>query len=395
MTIDFSSYTVIDVETPNRKNDSICSIACMNIVNGEIKNKVQYFVNPECAFDNVNMKINGITPDQVADKPNFAKVWENIKDFFSEKIIVAHNATFDLSVIKKSLERYGIAFPKVYYFCTMELAKHFMYDDTTSKKGALTLNAICDTYNIPLTNHHDSLCDVIACDEIFSRLFSEYQFEPLKFVQEYSCSKTSVNGSYNVKSHSKPKYSMQNNAISEFRQLVEDLNCEGRPELEDILNLINWVLDHPKIGRGKHFTKLYDICTDLYSERNFNDTAIIPLMSTVKIFSSFYNQSEKPKENEIPCIKCDISFSESVFCLTGNFKNCPKSEIKEKLETLGAICKDNVTKKTNYLIIGENGDASWKYGNYGTKVVKAIDMQNKGHTIKIVAEKDFMPFLNK
>lgn len=58
----FPSYTVIDVETPNRKNDSICSIALVHVANGQPARTIYKLVNPEAHFDNFNMNINKITP---------------------------------------------------------------------------------------------------------------------------------------------------------------------------------------------------------------------------------------------------------------------------------------------------------------------------------------------
>lgn len=77
-------------------------------------------------------------------------------------------------------------------------------------------------------------------------------------------------------------------------------------------------------------------------------------------------------------------------CLSGNFICCSKSEISFKLEEMGAIVQKNVTSKTDYLIVGGNGSSDWAYGDYGTKVKKALELQGKGKNIKIISEQDFI-----
>jgi DNA polymerase-3 subunit epsilon len=45
-----------------------------------------------------------------------------------------------------------------------------------------------------------------------------------------------------------------------------------------------------------------------------------------------------------------------------------------------------LNKTVDYLIVGGQGSDSWKYGNYGGKVSKAVQMQEKGSGILIVSE---------
>ena len=73
-------------------------------------------------------------------------------------------------------------------------------------------------------------------------------------------------------------------------------------------------------------------------------------------------------------------------CLTGEFKYGQKSEVTKLLEEKGAMCKDGVTSKTDLLIVGGQGSSSWKCGTYGGKIKKAMEMMEKGATIKIYDE---------
>ena len=56
---------------------------------------------------------------------------------------------------------------------------------------------------------------------------------------------------------------------------------------------------------------------------------------------------------------------------------------------LGGIPTKRITKKTDYLIVGDNGNSAWAFACYGRKVEKALDMRKNGHTIVLIHEFDF------
>ena len=117
-----------DVETPNSHNDRICSIGLSLIDDGTIVWSQNYMVNPECSFDNRNIQIHGIRPQDVEHAPTFPLIWEDIGSLFRQNLVIAHNATFDLCVLKKTLSAYGLSESLVYYACTMQMAQSILPD---------------------------------------------------------------------------------------------------------------------------------------------------------------------------------------------------------------------------------------------------------------------------
>lgn len=95
-------YVAFDVETPNHMNNRISSIG-VTIIDEEGKlDTKEYLVNPECDFDDFNISLTGITPAMVKDAPIFPAVWEELEPFFTNHVLIAHNARFDLSVFTKN-----------------------------------------------------------------------------------------------------------------------------------------------------------------------------------------------------------------------------------------------------------------------------------------------------
>ena len=97
-------YVVFDVETPNRENNRMSAIGISVIENGKIEKEFYSLVNPETYFDYFNTQLTGISEELVEDAPNFAELWEEIEPIMSSGILAAHNAPFDLGVLKRCLE---------------------------------------------------------------------------------------------------------------------------------------------------------------------------------------------------------------------------------------------------------------------------------------------------
>lgn len=95
-----SIYIVFDVETPNRANNRISAIGISTIEDGKIVDNYFSLVNPETHFDSFNTQLTGIDAKKVKNAPNFAELWKKIEPIMSRGILVAHNATFDMNVLR-------------------------------------------------------------------------------------------------------------------------------------------------------------------------------------------------------------------------------------------------------------------------------------------------------
>lgn len=85
----------------------------------------------------------------------------------------------------------------------------------------------------------------------------------------------------------------------------------------------------------------------------------------------------------------EITFEEKTFCFTGESCKTTRLDIALKIQSVGGVYHDTVTRKTDYLLVGSNGNPCWAYSCYGRKVEKAIDLRKEGFPIKIVHENDF------
>ena len=175
-------FVVFDVETPNRYNDRMSAIGVTVIENGEITQEFYSLVDPETPFDAFNTQLTGIGPDTVKNAPNFPEVWPQIAPLMETGFLVAHNAGFDLCVLKKCLRGYGMEWkPYVRYLCTVQMGKRLLPDMRHN------LNVLCDYYGIGL-DHHKADSDSRACAEILLRYLAAGA-DIRQFIRTYSFTK--------------------------------------------------------------------------------------------------------------------------------------------------------------------------------------------------------------
>lgn len=155
------NFTAIDFETANGKRNSACSLGLVRVENGKITESRDWLISPpEMYFHPMNVSIHGITEENVMNEPSFNYIWEEVEEYLNGQMVVAHNASFDISVLRASLETYGISFPNFDYMCTVQISKNIWPNMPNHK-----LNTLAHIFDIPL-KHHDALEDTLACAKI-------------------------------------------------------------------------------------------------------------------------------------------------------------------------------------------------------------------------------------
>lgn len=443
------NYVIMDLENPNARGNSICSIAIIVVKDNEIIDKKYSLINPEDRFDIKNSEITGITSNMVLQSPTLKDYWYEIKELLENNIIVGHNVLYDLSVLAKSLSRYNIDVPLFNYCCTLELSRKFLNLDSYK------LTSIAQFLNVNY-NPHNALEDAVTTYYLFRYLSEHYNIDNLQAKQyEYE---------FTVKDNIDSKLSSN---INSLYGIIKGINYDGIINQYEI-NLLNKWLDENVIYKqyslfNKILTELSSILEDgiitkyekiellglvnsiqasnMYNETTLNlqilqgilegiacdKKIVIEEIENLKIWlikndylSGVYPYdkvllivnkvledgilTENEKEdlalsfNEILNPICSnnksIKLNGKTFCLTGDFKNGTKSEIKQKLENLGAIEKSGVSTKLDYLFVGGLGSDAWKYGNIGGKIAKAQELQEKGSLIQIITEEDLFENIN-
>jgi DNA polymerase-3 subunit epsilon len=159
------SFVAIDFETANSSRASACALGMTKVINGEVvASKYEVFLPPADYdhFEPRNIAIHKITPTQVANKPRFGEFWDSFREFIEELPILAHNASFDLSVLRAALNASDIEWPELNYACTMVMSRKIF------KLTSHSLPFVAHQAMVPWDTdlHHDALYDSRICAEI-------------------------------------------------------------------------------------------------------------------------------------------------------------------------------------------------------------------------------------
>lgn len=154
------NFVTIDFETANSKRDSVCSVGLAIVQDNCIIDTKYFLINPKDEFDAFNIYIHGITPEDVINEPEFPDIWDEIKPLLENNLVFAHNASFDMSVLRNVLNKYKLEYPSINYSCSRVISKN-----TWSMLRNYKLTTVANHLNITF-NHHNAKEDAIACAKI-------------------------------------------------------------------------------------------------------------------------------------------------------------------------------------------------------------------------------------
>ncbi|MFP4090534.1 MAG: exonuclease domain-containing protein [Cyclobacteriaceae bacterium] len=172
-------FVALDFETANHQRESVCEIGIALVQGGMLKEQRSWLVRPrDNWFNSMNTRIHGIDAQKVADAPEFDELWHSVLlPYFDQAFVVAHNASFDLSVLRHVLAQYGIPFPELRYTCSLQVARRAWrgYD-------SYGLGSLSERFGIAL-RHHAAGSDAEACARILLRAMEEHQLSHIEDIE--------------------------------------------------------------------------------------------------------------------------------------------------------------------------------------------------------------------
>lgn len=166
----YTHFLAIDFETANSERASICAVGIyLEDSTGKSIFAEHILINPETTFNTTNVSIHGINASRVKNKPKFPYVHSilyKLLEDYPNTLIIAHNTAFDISVLRKSCERYHLPNLTFEYICTMRLAKA-LYPIYTPH----SLDNLSSIFNLPTFSHHNALADAKQALSLFWALY--------------------------------------------------------------------------------------------------------------------------------------------------------------------------------------------------------------------------------
>ncbi|HEX8417217.1 MAG TPA: 3'-5' exonuclease [Methylobacterium sp.] len=155
------TVVAIDFETANERRDSACAVGLAWIEGDTVVRRETRLIRPrELRFSPGNIRVHGILPADVRHLPEFPEVMAPFLPDLERGLVLAHNASFDMGVLRASLAAYGLPVPAFTYLCTLQIARRVFPDP-----AGCGLGKVAGRLGIRF-EHHDAGEDAYACAEI-------------------------------------------------------------------------------------------------------------------------------------------------------------------------------------------------------------------------------------
>ncbi len=164
---------VFDLETTGLSNRTckIIEIGAVRIKGGEILDRMDIFVDPECPISEEITALTSITDEMVKGAPKEREALEQFFAFVGDRMLIAHNALFDVGFIRVAAERQGMPFGNS-YLDTVGLSK-FVNPELKNHK----LDTIAKYYKLADFHHHRASDDAETLAEIVFQMIDRLKQE--------------------------------------------------------------------------------------------------------------------------------------------------------------------------------------------------------------------------
>jgi DNA polymerase-3 subunit epsilon len=156
------NFTAIDFETGYYSPKSAVSVGAVKYRDGKVVDSFYSLIRPPRLYIRPDFtEIHGLTVEDVEDAPAFVDIWESrLLPFLEDMPLAAHNASFDMGVLRAVLEWHELSVPSLRYFCTLALSRRAW---PALESHALT--ALGEHFHI-VYNAHNALDDAETCGRL-------------------------------------------------------------------------------------------------------------------------------------------------------------------------------------------------------------------------------------
>ena len=174
------TFICFDIETTglSAARDKITEIGAVKVVNGEITETFSTFANPEMPIPRKITDLTGITDEMVKSAPSQSEAVSAFLEFAGDNVLVAHNAPFDTSFIRKACENMGREYTYT-SIDTVAISRAILSDIKNCK-----LDTVAKYLRLGDFNHHRASDDAEILARIFICLCS-------RLIEDYAITKTS------------------------------------------------------------------------------------------------------------------------------------------------------------------------------------------------------------
>lgn len=203
------------------------------------------------------------------------------------------------------------------------------------------------------------------------------------------CQKYEVNNYY---------YNAVTTDLQTLQGLCHGILSDGTISDKEIFDLSDWLAENEHLNTYYPYDEIRSLISSIVSDNKIDEEEKLVLKA---YFTQFVKLEDTDVQKQIEDETSDITiaglctsepnvtFFEKTFCITGVLKRGDRETLQNDIRKLGGVPTESITKKTDYLIVGDNGNPAWAFSCYGRKVEKALSLRKEGHTITLIHEFDF------
>lgn len=151
------TWIALDFETATSARTSACALGIAVIEDGMVTASEGWLIRPPGnEYYERNIGIHGITPEMTEAAPDFAELYPRILPYLQGRSLIAHSASFDVSVLRATIALYGLPMPAARYVCSCRMAQ-MAFPSLVNHQ----LPTVCRHCAISL-EHHDATSDAHA-----------------------------------------------------------------------------------------------------------------------------------------------------------------------------------------------------------------------------------------
>ncbi len=195
-----SRYCVFDIETTGLsvRHNEIIEFGGVIIEHGEVVDRLQLFIDPQCKIPMNITELTGISTKDVEGQPLFKDVVNQILNFMEGSILVAHNATFDVDFINEKLQRIGMDKLQHPIIDTLALARALYPNRKSNRLGAIA-RFLSISYDSEGAHRADYDAEVLA--QVLQPMFTECRKREIDSIDQLNLLQTKEIQLKNFKQH--------------------------------------------------------------------------------------------------------------------------------------------------------------------------------------------------
>lgn len=186
--------------------------------------------------------------------------------------------------------------------------------------------------------------------------------------------------------------------LQTLQGLCHGILADGEINEKEVFDLHAWLSENEHLNTYYPYDEIRSLVLSIVSDGKVDEDEKTILKAYFNQFVKIEDANMQKKVNAetsevhiagLCTSEPSVVFEGKTFCITGVLKRGNRETLQQDIKKLGGIPTDNINKKTDYLIVGDNGNPAWAFSCYGRKVEKALSMRKEGHTITLIHEFDF------